>query len=75
MRYAKPALDALMQRALVTLEGSARGELLAAARREAIGDIAVVPLLYSVHNWATRVGAARFLANPLGRTRAMFVTP
>ncbi|MBL8698403.1 MAG: ABC transporter substrate-binding protein [Alphaproteobacteria bacterium] len=75
MRYANPALDEIMKRALTTLDGTARGELLAAAQREVIRDMAVVPLLYSVHNWATRTGRARFQANALGRTRAMFVMP
>jgi peptide/nickel transport system substrate-binding protein len=75
MRYSNATLDGLMQRALVELDPAARGDLLAAAQREAVGDMAVVPLLYSVHAWASRADKVRFQANPLGRTRAMFAAP
>ena len=75
MRYANPVLDEVMRRALVELDPVRRGDLLAAAQREAVGDMAVVPLLYSVHAWATRADRVRFRANPLGRTRAMFAEP
>ncbi|WP_159992408.1 ABC transporter substrate-binding protein [Roseomonas sp. 18066] len=53
-RYANPALDALLQQALRSLDGGAREGLLRQASALAVRDLGVVPLYYQRNAWATR---------------------
>jgi peptide/nickel transport system substrate-binding protein len=53
-RYSNPQLDALLERALATIDDGARDRLLQEASEMAIRDVGVVPLYYEVAVWAFR---------------------
>jgi peptide/nickel transport system substrate-binding protein len=54
-RYSSPELDALLTRASVTLDDTARNAMTAQAFELALGrDFAVVPLLFPTTSWAMR---------------------
>jgi len=53
-RYSNPALDALTDRALSTLDDTARGRLLAEAVTKASDDVAIIPLYQAMNLWASR---------------------
>lgn len=55
-RYSNPAVDALIEEALSTIDDAARAELLAKATEIAINDGAIIPLHYQVNTWGTRKG-------------------
>lgn len=55
-RYSNPAVDALIEEALATVDDTAREGLLAKATELAIKDLAIIPLHYQVSTWATRKG-------------------
>jgi peptide/nickel transport system substrate-binding protein len=57
-RYANPALDALTDRALSTLEGTAREALLVEAVTMVADDVAMIPLYQVTNLWASRRGVA-----------------
>jgi peptide/nickel transport system substrate-binding protein len=57
-RYSNPQLDAVILRALGTVDDAARSALLQQASEMAIADHALVPILYQVNIWATRSGLA-----------------
>jgi peptide/nickel transport system substrate-binding protein len=57
-RYANPALDALVDEALKTVDDSKRADLLAKATQTAIDDTAWIPLHYQINTWAARKGFA-----------------
>jgi len=40
-----------------------------------VTDLAAIPLIATVHSWASRAGKAVFEPSPLGRTRAMAARP
>jgi peptide/nickel transport system substrate-binding protein len=52
--YANPALDALTDRALATIDATARDALLVEAVHMAVDDMADIPLFHLVNSWATR---------------------
>ena len=54
VRYTNPALDALRDRALGTLDDGKREALLREAVRMAADDTAFVPLFLLINSWATR---------------------
>ncbi len=56
--YANPALDALTDRALATLDPGARTALLEQAVRMATDDVAFIPLFHLVNAWASRADIA-----------------
>ncbi|MBP0465438.1 ABC transporter substrate-binding protein [Roseomonas sp. PWR1] len=73
-RYANPALDAHVERALATMDDAARNALLREAVRMAADDVAVIPLYNLVNAWAARRGLT--VAPRLDeRTLAMDVRP
>jgi peptide/nickel transport system substrate-binding protein len=54
--YSNPALDALIARALTTLEDGPRNALFRQAVADAMADLAVIPLYHLTNFWATRRG-------------------
>ncbi|MCC7426985.1 MAG: ABC transporter substrate-binding protein [Alphaproteobacteria bacterium] len=75
MRYSNPELDRLMLAALGEMDDASRARLLGLAQRAAVSDLAAIPLVATVHSWASRAGKAVFEPSPLGRTRAMAARP
>jgi peptide/nickel transport system substrate-binding protein len=73
-RYSNPAMDSLVERALVTTDDAAREAMLRDAVRMAAEDVAVIPLYNLVNVWATRPGL-RMEARMDERTLAMGVRP
>jgi peptide/nickel transport system substrate-binding protein len=69
-RYANPALDALVERAMATPEEAAREALLRQAVRLAAADVPIIPLIRPVAAWAARRGL-RYEARSDERTLAM----
>lgn len=55
-RYSNPALDALIEQALATLDEAEREKLLQQASAMVIQDYGILPLHYEVTSWATRDG-------------------
>lgn len=55
-RYSNPAMDALLERALSTLDSTNREALVAQATEMAVRDVAIVPLHYQVAVWGFRRG-------------------
>jgi len=53
-RYSNPAFDALLQRAVATVDDGARAALLAEAMEMAMNDAAVIPLYFEGSAWAFR---------------------
>ncbi len=53
-RYANPALDALTDRALATIDDGSREDLLRQAVAMAMDDVAIIPLFQLVNYWAVR---------------------
>jgi peptide/nickel transport system substrate-binding protein len=73
-RYSNPALDAVIQQALATVDDNARSALLQQASEMAMEDHALVPILYQVNIWATRGGLA-YTPRADEWTLARFFTP
>ncbi|MEL0099976.1 MAG: ABC transporter substrate-binding protein, partial [Opitutae bacterium] len=70
-RHSDPEVDALIQKALGTVDSDARGKLLAEATELAVGrNYGVIPLHYQVNTWATKAGMA-YTARTDERTVAM----
>lgn len=55
-RYSNPEVDALVEKALMTVVDSEREKLLQQATELAIADLAIIPLHYQVNTWAARKG-------------------
>ena len=56
-RHSDPEVDAIIQKALGTVDSDARGKLLAEATELAVGrNYGVIPLHYQVNTWATKSG-------------------
>ena len=53
-RYANPSLDALTDRALATLDDTARERLLIEAVTKVSDDVAMIPLYQVINLWASR---------------------
>ncbi|MEO3473898.1 ABC transporter substrate-binding protein [Roseomonas sp. CAU 1739] len=73
-RYSNPALDAIIIRALGTVDDGARRALLEEAQERAMTDQALVPILYQVNIWATR-GSVAYVPRADEFTLARFFTP
>ncbi|UPY35601.1 ABC transporter substrate-binding protein [Sediminicoccus sp. KRV36] len=73
-RYSNPAMDTLVERALVTTDDAAREALLRDAVRMAAEDVCVIPIYNLINVWATRPGL-RLEARMDERTLAMGVRP
>jgi peptide/nickel transport system substrate-binding protein len=72
LRYANPALDALIVQALRTIDDAAREQLLIATETLAMDDVAFMPLYNPRAFWAARAGL-RYEARADELTRAMSV--
>jgi peptide/nickel transport system substrate-binding protein len=55
-RYSNPEMDAVLARALATVDDAAREKLLQQATRIALADQAIVPLHYQLNVWGVRRG-------------------
>jgi peptide/nickel transport system substrate-binding protein len=55
-RYSNPAVDAMIIRAIGTVDDGQRRALLEQASEMAMADQALAPILYQVNIWATRGG-------------------
>jgi len=55
-RYSNPALDAVLEEALSTVDDKKREELLQKGSKIAMDDYALIPLHIEVTPWATRKG-------------------
>jgi peptide/nickel transport system substrate-binding protein len=55
-RYSNPKLDAVLDRALATVDDSQREKLLQQATEFGVGDLGVIPLYHQHNLWATRRG-------------------
>ena len=56
-RFSNPEVDALISKALATVDDEARAQLLSDATDLAIGELqGIIPLHYQVNTWATRKG-------------------
>jgi peptide/nickel transport system substrate-binding protein len=73
-RYSNPALDAVIERAMATIDDETRDGLLRQASELAMKDVAVAPLYYEVATWAFRKGIA-YTPRADGFTLAAGVTP
>jgi peptide/nickel transport system substrate-binding protein len=73
-RYSNKDLDALLERALATVDDAAREKLLQQATRIAMEDVAIIPLHIQKNIWATRRGFVH-TARVDELTRAMDVAP
>ncbi len=68
--YANPALDALIARAVTTMDDSAREGLLNQATAAAMQDVAIIPLYHLTNFWAAR-GGITYEATNYDYTRAV----
>ena len=57
-RYSNPAMDAVLAKAMATIEDKERESLLQRAATMALKDIGLVPLHHQINTWATRKGVA-----------------
>ena len=73
-RYSNPEFDAILKRALGTVDEARRRALLEQAAETAMADQAIVPILFQVNVWATRPGLA-YVPRADEWTLARFVTP
>jgi peptide/nickel transport system substrate-binding protein len=73
-RYSNPALDALTDRAMSTIDDGAREKLLMQAEQMAADDVSVIPLYQLVNFWASRKGIV-YDARADERTVAMSAHP
>ena len=71
-RYSNPEVDALVEKALATVEDPTRAKLLAEATEIAINDGAIIPLHYQVNTWAAKKGL-KYIARTDEATLAMGV--
>ncbi|MFD1378731.1 periplasmic substrate-binding domain-containing protein [Fodinicurvata halophila] len=55
-RYSNEEMDALLKKALVTVDDEKRDELLAQATEVAMEDVGLIPVHFQVNTWGTRDG-------------------
>jgi peptide/nickel transport system substrate-binding protein len=55
-RYSNPGLDAVLDRALATVDDTKREKLLQQATEIGVGDLGIIPLYHQHNLWATRRG-------------------
>ncbi len=53
-RYSNPTMDALLNKALQTVDPAAREKILFEASELAVGDVGIIPLYYQVNLWGLR---------------------
>jgi peptide/nickel transport system substrate-binding protein len=54
--YSNPAMDALLEKALVTIDDAARNKMLAEASLMAMNDFGLIPLHFEITTWAMKKG-------------------
>ena len=55
-RYTNPAMDALLEQGLATVDNAKRDKLLQQATELVINDTGLIPLHFQVNTWAARKG-------------------
>ncbi|MEK9905859.1 MAG: ABC transporter substrate-binding protein, partial [Rhodospirillales bacterium] len=55
-RYSDPAVDAVIEEALRTVDDAKRQDLLAKATEMAIENVAIIPTHFQVNTWAAKKG-------------------
>jgi peptide/nickel transport system substrate-binding protein len=73
-RYSNPAMDALLGKALQTIDAAAREKLLIEASEVAVRDYGLIPLYYAVNIWALRSNLT-YQSRTDEYTLAQFVKP
>jgi len=73
-RYSNAELDAMIDKALATVDDAERAALLAKASEMGVRDYGVLPLHYNVNTWGTRAGLT-YTPRTDERTLAMSVRP
>lgn len=73
-RYSNAALDALIDKALATVDFDKRNVILAEAAEVAMGDVAIIPIHYQKNTWAAKKGL-KVTARTDEYTLAMSVRP
>ena len=73
-RYSNPKMDAVLDKALMTVDDKARQALLAEASEIGIGDLGIIPIHYQINTWATKKGLT-YLARTDENTLAHEVKP
>lgn len=73
-RYSNPAVDALLTQALATADDKAREPLVQEATRQAMADVAIIPLHIQKNVWGTQAGL-QYFPRVDEETRAMDVLP
>jgi len=73
-RYSNPAMDALLVKALATVDPSAREKILFEASELALGDVGIIPLYYQINLWGMRSNLT-YAARSDEYTLAHFVKP
>lgn len=73
-RYSNPKMDAVLSRAMATVDDAKRDKLLQEASEIAIGDYGIIPLHYQINYWATRKGF-NYTARVDERTLAQSLLP
>ncbi len=71
-RFSNAEVDALIEKALSTVDDGERQNLLAKATEMAVGQVAIIPLHYQVNTWAARKGL-KYRARTDEATEAMYV--
>lgn len=71
-RFSNPEVDALIEKALSTVDDAERQNLLAKATELAIDQVAIIPLHYQVNTWAAKKGL-KYRARTDEATEAMSV--
>ncbi|WP_266064475.1 ABC transporter substrate-binding protein [Brucella intermedia] len=72
LHYSNPAIDEILEKAMVTMDSERRATLYAEASRRAMEDIAVIPLYHPITVWGLR-NPLRFPGRDDERTLAMDV--
>ena len=75
MGYSNPALDKLFLGAIVETDPVKRATEMARAMRMTIEDRAVIPVIFTGYNWATRKDRVTYTPNVLGYTQAINAQP
>ena len=75
MDYRNPAFDKLFLAGIAELDPAKRATDLAQAMRMIIEDRAVIPVIFTGYNWATRKDRAIYLPNVQGFTQAVSAAP
>jgi len=75
MDYANPTLDKIFLSGISRMDAAQRAAEMAEAMRITITDRALIPVIFTSYNWATRKDRVAYTPNVLGFTQAIYATP